>query len=246
MRIYQLEDYSAMSRRVAGIIAAQLTLKPASTLGLATGSTPVGAYQQLIRWYEGGDVSFAEAKSINLDEYLGLAGTHEQSYRHFMQSNLFDGIDIRRENTFVLNGLAEDSAAECARYEQLIKAVGGIDLQLLGMGHNGHIGFNEPGDRFELDTHVVKLAQTTVDANARFFASRQDVPQRALTMGIRSIMQARAILVAVSGADKADIVLQAFRGPVTPAVPASILQLHPQAILVGDRAALHKLMEAGE
>lgn len=246
MRVYQLEDDFAMSRRVAGIITAQLTLKPTSVLGLATGSTPIGAYQQLVRWCEGGDVSFAEAKSINLDEYVGLGGTHQQSYRHFMQTHLFNHIDIPQENTSVPNGLAGDLAAECARYEQLIQAAGGIDLQLLGIGHNGHIGFNEPSEAFTLETHVVELTQTTVDANARFFASRQDVPQRALTMGIRAIMQAKAVLVAVSGTDKADIVLRAFRGPVTPAVPASILQLHPQMTLVGDRAALHKLTEAGE
>ena len=245
MRIYQSKDYQAMSRRAANILSAHVILKPDCVLGLATGSTPIGAYQQLIEWYRKGDLSFAETRTVNLDEYCGLAPTHEQSYRRFMQTNFFDHIDVRPENTHVPNGLAEDPEAECARYNRVIQELGGIDLQLLGMGHNGHIGFNEPGHAFELETHAVDLSQTTIDANARFFASREDVPRRALTMGIKNIMQARRILVLVSGEDKAEIVCRAFRGPVTPQVPASILQLHPDVTLVGDRAALHALVEAG-
>ena len=245
MRIYLSEDYKAMSRRAANIISAQVITKPDSVLGLATGGTPVGAYQQLVEWYKKGDLSFAEIKTVNLDEYLGLSPHHEQSYRYFMQVNLFDHIDIKPENTHVLNGLAKDPQAECAAYNQLIRDLGGIDLQLLGMGHNGHIAFNEPGDDFGLETHVVTLTDRTIDANTRFFESRDEVPRHALSMGIKNIMNARRILMVVSGEEKADIVCRAFAGPVTKEVPASVLQLHPDVTLVGDKAALHKLVEAG-
>lgn len=245
MRIYQAADYQSMSRRTANIISAHVILKPNCVLGLATGSTPIGAYRQLIEWYKKGDLSFAETHTVNLDEYCGLSPHHEQSYRYFMQTNLFDHIDIKPENTNVPNGLAFDAEAECARYNQVIRDLGGVDLQLLGLGHNGHIGFNEPTPAFELETHVVNLSESTIQANKRFFASEAEVPRQALTMGTKNIMQARKILVAVSGEDKADIVLRAFTGPVTPEVPASILQMHPDVTLVGDRAALHKLVEAG-
>ena len=245
MRIYQAADYQSMSRRTANIISAHVILKPDCVLGLATGSTPVGAYRQLVEWYKKGDLSFAETRSVNLDEYLGLSPHHEQSYRYFMQTNLFDHIDIKPENTNVPDGLTFDPEAECARYNRVIRDLGGIDLQLLGLGHNGHIGFNEPDHAFELETHVVDLSESTIEANKRFFASEDQVPRRALTMGVKTIMQARKILVAVSGEDKADIVLRAFAGPVEPSVPASILQMHPDVTLVGDRAALHKLVEAG-
>ena len=245
MRIYLSEDYKAMSRRAANIISAQVITKPDSVLGLATGGTPVGAYQQLVEWYKKGDLSFAEIKTVNLDEYLGLSPHHEQSYRYFMQVNLFDHIDIKPENTHVLNGLAKDPQAECAAYNQLIRDLGGIDLQLLGMGHNGHIAFNEPGDDFGLETHVVTLTDRTIDANTRFFESRDEVLRHALSMGIKNIMQARRILIVVSGEEKAETVCKAFAGPVTKDVPASVLQLHPDVTLVGDRAALSKLVEAG-
>ena len=245
MRIYECADYRAMSRRAASLIAAQVVLKPEGVLGLATGSTPIGLYSQLVEWYKQGDLSFAGIRSVNLDEYLGLAPTHEQSYRYFMQTNLFDHIDIKPENTHVLNGLAKDPDAECAAYNKLIAELGGIDLQLLGMGHNGHIAFNEPGDDFGLETHVVDLTESTIEANKRFFESRDEVPRHALSMGIKNIMNARRILMVVSGEEKADIVCKAFTGPVTKEVPASVLQLHPDVTLVGDKAALHKLVEAG-
>lgn len=241
MRIYVTEDYNAMSRRVANILSAQVILKPDCVLGLATGSTPVGAYKQLVEWYKKGDLDFSQVRSINLDEYVGLAPTHDQSYRYFMQSNLFDHVNIVPANTNVPNGLAEDAAEECRRYNEVIHTLGPIDLQLLGMGHNGHIGFNEPSDVFELETHVVNLTETTIQANARFFASADEVPRQAMTMGIQTIMQAKKVLVAVSGKDKAEIVKKAFIGPVTPNVPASILQMHPDVILVGDKAALSLL-----
>ena len=241
MRIYVTEDYNAMSRRVANILSAQVILKPDCVLGLATGSTPVGAYKQLVEWYKKGDLDFSQVRSINLDEYVGLAPTHDQSYRYFMQSNLFDHVNIVPANTNVPNGLAEDAAEECRRYNEVIHTLGPIDLQLLGMGHNGHSGFNEPSDVFELETHVVNLTETTIQANARFFASADEVPRQAMTMGIQTIMQAKKVLVAVSGKDKAEIVKKAFTGPVTPNVPASILQMHPDVILVGDKAALSLL-----
>ena len=245
MRIYQATDYQGMSRRAANIISAQVIHKPDCVLGLATGSTPIGTYKQLIDWYRKGDVSFAEVHSVNLDEYRGLPGTHDQSYRYFMQTNLFDHVDIKPENTNVPNGMAEDPQAECDRYTKVIQDLGGVDLQLLGLGHNGHIGFNEPCDEFPLNTHVVDLTESTIQANARFFASMDEVPRQALTMGIRNIMLAKSVLVVVSGEDKADIVLRAFNGPVTPQVPASILQMHANVTLVGDKAALSKLVAAG-
>ena len=241
MQVYVAESYADMSRKAANILSAQVILKPDTVMGLATGSSPVGTYQQLIEWYKKGDLDFAQVRTVNLDEYAGLAPEHSQSYRRFMQENFFDHINIPRENTHVPNGLAPDLEAECRRYNQVIQSLGGIDIQLLGMGHNGHIGFNEPGQAFELETHVVDLTDNTIEANARFFASRDEVPRQAISMGIKSIMQAQRIVMVVSGADKADIVRAAFAGPVVPQVPASILQMHPNFILVGDKAALSKL-----
>ena len=245
MRIYECADYRAMSRQAANIISAQVIMKPECVLGLATGSTPIGVYDQLVEWYNKKDLSFLRTRSVNLDEYRGLSGTHEQSYRYFMQTHLFNRVDIRPENTNVPNGLAVDTDAECARYDKVIQDLGGIDLQLLGMGRNGHIGFNEPCDAFIMGTHLVNLTESTIEANKRFFASEEDVPRQALTMGIMHIMQAKKILVVVSGEDKADAVAKAFAGPVTPQVPASILQIHPDVVLVGDRAALAQLDRKG-
>ena len=231
-----------MSRKAANIVSAHVILNPACVLGLATGSTPIGMYKQLIDWYNKGDLDVSQVKSVNLDEYVGLAPTHDQSYRYFMQTNLFDHVNIDPANTNVPNGLASDPEAECERYNQVIRSMGGIDVQVLGMGHNGHIGFNEPGHAFELETHVVNLTERTIEANARFFASKDEVPKRAITMGIKSIMQARQILVVVSGEDKAEIVKKAFYGPVVPEVPASILQMHPNVVLCCDKAALSKIL----
>ena len=243
MKIYMTEDYQTMSRKAANILSAQIILKPNSVLGLATGSTPIGMYKQLVIWYEKGDLDFAQIKTVNLDEYVGLEPTHEQSYRYFMQNNLFDHVNINPANTNVPDGLVADPQAECDWYNQVIRKLGGIDIQVLGMGHNGHIGFNEPGNAFELETHVVDLSERTIQANARFFASADEVPRQAMTMGIKSIMMAKKILMLVSGEDKAEAVWKAFAGPVTPQVPASILQLHPYVTLVGDKAALSKLRE---
>lgn len=242
MKIYMGEDYKGMSRKAANIISAQIILKPDCVLGLATGSTPIGTYDQLVNWYEKGDLDFSKIVTINLDEYKGLSGDNDQSYRYFMNKHLFDRINIYKENTYVPNGLEADSKKACQEYNDIITKCGGIDMQLLGLGHNGHIGFNEPGGAFEKETHCVNLTKSTIEANKRFFEKEEDVPRQAYTMGIKSIMQAKKILVVVSGEDKADIVKGAFTGPVTPEVPASVLQLHNDVTLVGDRAALSKIL----
>ena len=241
MQIYKATDYKDMSRKAANIISAQVIMKPNCVLGLATGSTPIGTYQQLIEWYKKGDLDFSDVTTVNLDEYKGLPRTNDQSYYYFMHQNLFDQVNINPENTHLPNGMEPNSEKECARYESLIHSLGGVDLQLLGLGHNGHIGFNEPGEAFEKETHCVDLQERTIEANKRFFASADDVPKQAYTMGIKTIMQAKKILVIVSGEDKADIVAKAFFGPVTPAVPSSILQMHNDVTLVGDEAALSKI-----
>lgn len=238
MRVYCAKDYYHASRVAANIISAQVIMKPDCVLGLATGSTPIGTYDQLIRWYEKGDLDFSEVHSINLDEYKGLAPENEQSYRYFMNTHLFNSINIDKNNTFVPDGTETDSEKACKDYDRIIRSHGGIDLQILGLGHNGHIGFNEPGSAFGKETHCVKLTESTISANARFFASMDDVPKEAYTMGIKSIMQAKKIVVIVSGESKKDIVKRAFLGPITPEVPASVLQLHNDVILVGDEAAL--------
>lgn len=238
MNIIRAKDYQDMSRKAANIISAQIIMKPDCVLGLATGSTPVGTYRQLIEWYEKGDLDFSRVSTVNLDEYRGLAHIDPQSYYYFMQENLFDHVNIDKAATHVPDGTNPDAADACAKHEQIIKSLGGIDLQLLGLGNNGHIGFNEPGAAFEKETHLVDLAESTVRANARFFASIDEVPKQAYTMGIRTIMQAKKILVVVSGEGKADIVSRAFFGPVTPEVPASILQMHPDVTVVCDEAAL--------
>ncbi len=242
MKIYCEKDYEAMSRRVAGILAAQVTLKPDCVLGLATGSSPVGAYKGLVRRYQEGELDFSGVTSVNLDEYKGLSGENDQSYRYFMDSNLFDHVNIDKSRTFVPDGLEPDSEKACADYNAIIRREGPVDLQLLGLGNNGHIGFNEPSAVFEKETHCVDLTASTIEANKRFFEKEEDVPRQAYTMGIGNIMQAKKILLIVSGEGKADIVARAFCGPVTPEVPASILQFHDDVTLVGDEAALSKLM----
>ncbi|HWT75019.1 MAG TPA: glucosamine-6-phosphate deaminase [Mobilitalea sp.] len=241
MRIYRVKDYKDMSRKAANIISAQIILKPDCVLGLATGSTPIGTYRQLVEWYNKGDLDFSEVRTVNLDEYKGLTEDNSQSYRNFMNQNLFNQVNIDKKNTYVPNGMAEDDAAECARYSGIIRALGGIDLQLLGLGHNGHIGFNEPNDVFDMEVHCVALTQSTIEANSRLFASADEVPRYAYTMGMKAIMQAKKILIAVSGEDKAEIVKKAFTGEVKPEVPVSILQMHRDVTLIGDEAALSQI-----
>ena len=232
MNFITVSNYDELSRKGANIIAAQVIQKPKSVLGLATGSSPVGIYRELIARCNAGDLDFSKVKSINLDEYLGLDGTNDQSYRYFMQKNLFDHINIDLANTYVPNGCAEDVAAECEEYDARIEEFGGIDLQLLGIGLDGHIGFNEPADVFEKGTHVVDLHESTIEANARFFASRDEVPTKAVTMGMGGIMQAKKVLLIANGAAKKEIVQKAFFGPITPLVPASILQLHSDLTVI--------------
>ncbi|MBQ9796492.1 MAG: glucosamine-6-phosphate deaminase [Clostridia bacterium] len=232
MKFITVPSYDKMSRHAANIISAQIIMKPQSVIGLATGSSPIGVYKQLIDWYNKGDLDFSGVTSVNLDEYVGLTETDSQSYRYFMQTNFFDHINIHRENTFVPNGCAEDMDRECAEYDSRIERLGGIDLQLLGIGLDGHIGFNEPASIFVKNTHVVDLHESTIRANARFFENESDVPRQAITMGMVSIMQAKKILLIANGKAKKDIVQRAFYGPITPEIPASILQLHPDLTVV--------------
>lgn len=238
MKIYKVKNYDEMSRKAANIIAAQIITKPDSVLGLATGSTPVGTYKYLVEKYNNGDLDFSEVKTANLDEYKGLTKDSEQSYYYFMYSNLFQHVNIDMNQTNIPNGMADDPEAECSRYEDVIRGLGGVDLQVLGLGHDGHIGFNEPSDIFESRTHCVDLVEMTIEANKRFFSSIEEVPRQAFTMGIGTIMKSKKIIFAVSGKDKAAILKEALYGPVTPKVPASILQFHPDVIVIADEDAL--------
>ena len=238
MRIVRAKDYEDMSRKAGNIMAAQVVAKPDCVLGLATGSTPIGAYKRLIEGYEAGDLDFSQVKTYNLDEYRGLPGTHDQSYRYFMNVNLFDHVNIDKANTHVPDGLAEDYEAACAAYDEAVAAAGGQDLQLLGIGNNGHIGFNEPGDAFVKGTHCVDLTESTIQANSRLFYSIEDVPRQAYTMGIGTIMAAKMVLVMANGEVKAQAVHDMIYGPITPSCQASILQLHPNVVVVADEAAL--------
>lgn len=238
MRVIRAKDYFDASRKTANVISAQVILKPDSVLGLATGSSPIGVYQQLIKWYQKGDLDFSQVRTVNLDEYVGMGPGDEQSYVAFMRRNLFDHININPQNTHLPNGLEANAVKQCARYNDLIRSLGGVDLQLLGIGHNGHIGFNEPSDCFAKGTHCVELTQNTIDANARFFENKDQVPKKAYTMGILDILQAKRVVMIVTGESKAQILKDAFCGPVTPKVPASIMQLHPDFTLIADEAAM--------
>ena len=238
MKIIKAKDYEDMSRKAANIISAQVILKPDCVLGLATGSTPIGAYKQLAAWYEKGDVDFAEVSTYNLDEYRGLSHDDPQSYHYFMRENFFDHINIDLNNTHVPDGSNPDAAAACSEYDKIVAAAGYPDLQLLGIGNNGHIGFNEPDDHFSKGTHCVDLTESTIQANSRLFDSIDDVPRQAYTMGTQTIMYARMILVVANGEAKAQAVHDMCYGPVTPECPASILQLHTNCVVVADEAAL--------
>ncbi len=231
------ETYEDMSRRAADVIAEAVAKKPSCVLGLATGSTPIGLYADLVSDFTEGKISFKDVSTYNLDEYRGLSGDHDQSYRYFMNVNLFDHVDIDKAATHVPDGSCEDADAACAAYEEAIEATGGVDVQLLGLGHNGHIGFNEPCDEFPKATHCVTLTESTIQANSRLFDSIDEVPREAYTMGIGTIMKAKKILVVANGEGKADIVRRAFFGPVTPEVPASILQFHPDVTVIVDAEA---------
>lgn len=232
MRYIEVENYEQLSVAAANIIAAQIYLKPNCVLGLATGSSPVGAYKELIKKYENGELDFSAVTSVNLDEYIGLDGENDQSYRYFMNDNLFNHVNINKENTFVPSGVAKDIEKECEAYDNRIASLGGIDLQLLGIGLDGHIGFNEPDDVFTKGTHKVTLDESTIEANARFFESIDDVPRAAVTMGMGGIMGAKRVLLIANGEKKKEIIEKAFFGPIDPKVPASILQLHSDLIVI--------------
>lgn len=232
MKFITVDTYEKLSRQAANIISAQVIIKPDCVLGLATGSSPLGTYKQLINWYNKGDIDFSGVTSVNLDEYVGLDGSCNQSYRYFMNKNFFEHINIDINNTFVPNGCAEDLEKEGLEYDKHIEELGGIDLQLLGIGLDGHIGFNEPDRYFVKSTHVVDLHESTIKANSRFFANENEVPKQAITMGMVSIMQAKKILLIASGKAKYDILKKAFYGPITPEIPASILQLHPDITVI--------------
>lgn len=231
MKILNFKKYEQLCDEAASIIAQQVKQKPDCVLGLATGSSPVGIYQKLIEKNKNGEIDFSKVKSVNLDEYVGLSENDNQSYRYFMNTNLFNHINIDKNNTNVPSGVASDMQQECIRYDKVVENYGGIDLQLLGIGLDGHIGFNEPDDHFPTNTHVVKLDESTIDANARFFNSIDEVPKSAITIGIKAIMQAKKVLL-VAGGNKIEILKQALEGPVTPNVPASILQFHPDVTVI--------------
>lgn len=243
MRVISVKDYDEMSEVAGKIIAAQVTVKPDCVLGLATGSTPIGTYKELIKKYKKGEISFAECKTANLDEYFGISPENDQSYAYFMKDNLFSHVDIKPESTNIPNGQNPDAEEECNRYEEVIKKLGGVDLQLLGIGNNGHIGFNEPAEGFSCTTHKVALTESTIDANTRFFASKDLVPKYAYTMGTKTILGAGKILLLASGENKADAIYRMVAGPIEPGMPASILQLHKDAIVIADKKAIRLLEE---
>lgn len=237
MKIIKAKNYEEMSRKAANIFSAQIVLKPDCVLGLATGSTPIGLYKCLVERYQKGDLDFSKVRTVNLDEYKGLPRENNQSYYYFMHDNLFNHVNIKPENVHLPDGTLEDAEKACAEYDELIRSMNGVDIQLLGLGHNGHIGFNEPDSVFAKGTHCVALQESTIQANKRFFASIDDVPRYAYTMGIQTIMNAKKIVVVANGTGKAEIVKKAFFGPVTPEVPASILQMHPDVTVVVDEEA---------
>ena len=237
MKIIKTTDYKDMCKKAASFFLAQITLKEDSVLGLATGSTPLGVYSRLIELYTKSELDFTNVKTVNLDEYVGLDGDNEQSYRYFMNDKLFNHINIDKTNTHVPNGKATNKAFECDRYEEVITGLGGIDIQLLGIGNNGHIGFNEPSDCFDKITHEVELTKSTIEANTRFFNNADEVPKTAISMGVQTIMQSKKIILIANGSAKADIIFDTCFGPITPQVPASALQLHPDVTVIVDAEA---------
>lgn len=243
VKIYGRETQDEVAKVAAEVVAETLKQNPKATLGLATGSSPIGMYNELARMCKAGEISFKDVSTVNLDEYVGLAATHDQSYAYFMKKNLFDKIDISYENTNIPNGLATDAEAERKRYDGVVASFGEIDLQVLGIGNNGHIGFNEPTDHFSKGTILVDLTDSTIEANSRFFASRDLVPTQAFSMGIGQIMSAKKIVLIALGVGKAEILYKALFGPVTPEVPASILQFANDVTVCADKAALSVILE---
>lgn len=244
MRIIIAKDYEELSKKAANLLASQITLKPNSVLGLATGSTPVGAYRELVKIYQEDHINFSEVTTFNLDEYYGLDKSNPQSYHYFMIEHLFGHVNINPMNINIPNGRAINVQQECIDYENKIKQAGGIDLQLLGIGRNGHIGFNEPDVKFEAETHLVTLDEDTIEANSRFFASPEEVPRKAFSMGIKTIMHSRKIILMASGEEKAETIFSMINGKITPELPASVLQLHPDVVVLLDEKAAALLNKA--
>ena len=243
IRFIIAKDYNDMSERAAEIIWEQVVSKPNSVLGLATGSTPVGIYSRLVSLYTNGMLDFSRVTTINLDEFIGINRENKYSYHHYMQEHFLGKVNIDTSRAYIPDGSITDALTVCEKYDEIIESVGGIDLQLLGLGHNGHIGFNEPSDVFPKRTHQVELTESTIKANARFFAAKEEIPLRAYTMGIQTIMEAKKILMVISGRDKATIAKKVFFGDITPKVPASILQLHHDVTVVGDAEALEEIVD---
>ncbi|WP_432403554.1 glucosamine-6-phosphate deaminase [Wukongibacter sp. M2B1] len=241
MRIICVNNYDEMSEKAANIVASQIILKPDSVLGLATGSTPIGMYNHIVKAYESGKISFQNVTTFNLDEYLNLDKNNAQSYYFYMRKNLYDKVDISIENINIPDGITDNIQEECIRYEKEIRNKGGIDIQVLGIGRNGHIGFNEPDIKFEALTHMVNLDDQTIKDNSRFFDTVKEVPTKAISMGIKTIMRARKIVLLASGKEKANCIYEAIYGKITPNLPASVLQLHPDVVFVLDKEAASKL-----
>lgn len=241
MEIIRAKNYQDMCRKAANLIFAQLIQKNDSVLGLATGSTMIGIYKDIITRYSSGDLNFEKVATVNLDEYLGLPSTNPQSYRYYMEENFFNHINISPKNTYLPDGMCDDINKECKKYDMLIDSLGGIDLQLLGLGLDGHIGFNEPGNVFHKNSHCIQLNESTIKANSRFFDRIEDVPKRAITMGIGSIMAAETIVLCVNGENKAPILKQVLYGPIKPQIPGSILQLHNNLIVIADADAFKEI-----
>ena len=237
MKLIITKNYEELSRAAAEEFAKVINKNPNAVLGLATGGSPVGMYKELIKMYQNNEVDFSKVTTINLDEYVGLNPEHEQSYRYFMNENLFKHINVDITKTFVPNGLAEDLAAQCKEYDEKIKELGGIDVQLLGIGNNGHIAFNEPDTELSAGTHVISLTQNTIEANARFFDNIDDVPKTAITMGVGGIMKAKKIILIASGESKAEAIKGIFSGKITTENPASMLQMHRDAVVIVDKDA---------
>lgn len=241
MRIIVVENYEEMSKKAAAMMASQIILKPESVLGLATGDTPLGMYKELIRMYNENMIDFSKVKTFNLDEYYGLGKDSNQSYNYYMTNNLFKHINIDKENINIPNGMAKNIEEECISYEKRIKEAGGIDIQVLGIGVNGHIGFNEPDVNFEAETHLVNLDEKTIESNSRFFKCIEEVPTKAISMGIKTIMHSKKIVLLANGASKADAIAKTVNGKISPEVPASILQLHQDVAIIVDKEAASKL-----
>lgn len=241
MRVILCDNYEQMSAEAARLVESQIILKPDCVLGLATGSTPVGMYKKLVERFQSGAIDFSEIKTFNLDEYYPLSAENDQSYHYFMNENLFKYINVKKENIHIPNGEAADIEAECTEYESKIENAGGIDLQILGIGQNGHIGFNEPDENLNAKTHVTELTESTIKANSRFFASIDDVPTKAITMGIATILKSRKIILMACGVEKSDAIAELVTDDISTDNPATMLKAHPDVVIICDKDAYSKV-----